>query len=69
MTASRPAREIVGAFCALEPADAWAAFREIASDRAEPEDVRVRAAAWLAIANAVGSLQGDESCGNDQGRS
>lgn len=51
------ARAVVTAFCALEPADAWAAFREIAADRGEPEDRRVRAAAWLAIANAVGSLE------------
>lgn len=54
MTAS----EIVGAFCDLEPAEIWAAFRELASDESQPEERRVRAAAWLAIANAAASLEG-----------
>jgi hypothetical protein len=54
------ARAVVEALCALEPADVWTAFRAVAADPREPEDRRVRAAAWLAIANAVGSLrQGD----------
>lgn len=57
MTDNQHAREVVDAFCSLEPAEAWAAFRAIAADRAQPEDRRVRAAAWLAIANAVGSLE------------
>lgn len=63
MIATGHARAIVDAFCALEPAEAWAAFRAIAADAAEPEDRRVRAAAWLAIANAVGSL--DRGSGRD----
>lgn len=55
------ATEIVEAFCDLEPGDTWTAFRVIASDPDQPEDRRVRAAAWLAIANAVSSLErGDE---------
>ncbi|MEX2230213.1 MAG: hypothetical protein WEB13_11315 [Dehalococcoidia bacterium] len=57
MTESQHAHEVVAAFCALEPADAWAAFRAIAADPAESEDRRLRAAAWLGIANAVSSLQ------------
>ena len=66
MASIEHAREVGDAFCALEPADAWAAFRAIALDRAEPEDRRVRAAAWLANANAVGSLDRDEGGEDDE---
>lgn len=54
------ARAVVEALCALEPAEAWTAFRAVAADPTAPEDRRVRAAAWLAIANAVGALRQGE---------
>jgi hypothetical protein len=52
--------EVIEAFCDLDPVDAWDAFRAVAEDPFEPEERRIRAAGWLAIANAISAYQQPE---------
>jgi hypothetical protein len=52
--------EVIEAFCDLDPQDAWDAFQQIANDPFEPDERRARAAAWLAMAVTVASMQEPE---------